>query len=135
MCYWFAHWVKNPDLGQEFCVSWTLKMYILNSLQGGGTTLYTKLCLEHIFFNLVYNSRLNVLQDGSNCFLDKENSGQRIGEMALLGWHRVQTLPSSNTRFISAGSASLGNTAVMLGQPRSAPNCALGQALPETLTG
>lgn len=49
------------------CVSWTLNVRIFNFfLERGIAALYTKLCLEHILFDLRHNYRLGVLQGKFN---------------------------------------------------------------------
>lgn len=103
-------------------------MYILNYL-----VEVLLLILNYVWntsFNLRHNSRLGVLQDWEfDCFPDKENLVQRLGEIVLLGWHRAQTSPSSNTGLISAVITGLGNAALMRGTCRATPSYGLGQGL------
>lgn len=110
-------------------------MCILNPWGGvvkGVAAAYTKLCVEYILFNRSHNSRLVVLQEEFNPFPDKENLVRGIGETVLLGWHRAQTSSDSSTELTSGKRTGLDNTAVMLGQPRTAPDCAAGGTLPES---
>lgn len=114
----------------QFCVSWSLKIYILKYLtERRFQLLIVSYAWNRYAFILRLNSRFGVLEDRLIYFPDKKGRQVKVSCRDNAGHAQP---PVSNKSFISAGRTGLGSSAMTLGQPAAAQTVLQAKLFPKS---